>query len=65
MPQVYRAMLGLRDEEPVSEMYQASAGMLLRPDLHKAFDNLDISFYHKVGQNILPGRHSKLNSDIV
>lgn len=36
-----------------------------RPDLHKAFDNLDISFYHKVGQNILPSPHYILISIIV
>ena len=65
MPQVYCAILGLRDEEPVSKMDQASAGILKRPDLHKAFNNLDISFYHKVGQSIFPGRHRKLNSNVV
>jgi hypothetical protein len=55
--QVYRAILGLRDEEPIGEMFQASAGLLLRPDLHKAFDNLDISFYYKVGGIFLPSSH--------
>jgi hypothetical protein len=46
--QVYRAILGLRENEPVGEMYHASAGLLLDPALHKAFDRLDFSFYYRV-----------------
>jgi hypothetical protein len=46
--QVYRAILGLRENEPVSEMYHASAGLLLDPALHKAFDRLVFSFYYRV-----------------
>jgi hypothetical protein len=64
-PQVYRAILGLRDEEPVSEMFQASAGLLLRPDLHKAFDNLDISRYYKVGTRTLPMTYDTLIANVV
>jgi hypothetical protein len=51
MLQVYRAIIGLRETEPVNEMYEASAGLLLRNDMHKLFDNLELSFYFKVSAN--------------
>ena len=41
-------MLGLRDNEPVGEKFHASAGLLLEPKLHKAFDRMELSFYCKV-----------------
>jgi len=46
-------------------MFQASAGLLLRPDLHKAFDNLDISLYYKVGTSILPSPCNTLIANVV
>jgi len=46
--QVFRTIIGLRDTEPVNEMYEGSAGLLLRNDIHKLFDNLELSFYFKV-----------------
>lgn len=39
---------------PVSEMLQASAVLLLWPNLHDAFVILDISLYYKFGTKTLP-----------
>ena len=30
-------------------MFEATFGLLLRDDLHHAFDRLELSFYHSVG----------------
>lgn len=50
--QVYRAILGLEDDQPVNEMYQASAGLLLDPQIRKMFDNLDLSFHFNVSTSL-------------
>jgi hypothetical protein len=46
-------------------MFQASAGLLLRPDLRKALDSLDISIYYKVGASILPNPYNTLIAKFV
>ena len=60
MSQVFRSIIGLRDTEPVNEMYEASAGLLLRNDIHKLFDNLELSFYFKVGMSFCPSHNITL-----
>jgi hypothetical protein len=46
---------GYKMRNPVSEMFQASADLLLWPNLHNAFVILDISLYYKFGTRTLPG----------
>jgi hypothetical protein len=41
-------------------MYEASAGLLLRNDIHKLFDNLELSFYFKVSASFCVYRSVKL-----
>lgn len=43
--QIYRELLQITREPP---MFSASSGLLLRDDLHHAFDRLELSFYCKV-----------------
>jgi len=62
-PQIYRRLLGLRENEPVGEKFQASAGLLLEPKLHKAFDRMELSFYCKASTESLPSRIFTLASE--
>lgn len=42
---VYRLILGINRDPP---LYKTSAGLLLRDDLHHAYDRLEWSLYYKV-----------------
>lgn len=44
--QVYEAILGIQNEIPI---FYPACGLLLRDDLHHAFDRLEFSFHIKVG----------------
>jgi hypothetical protein len=44
--QVYEAILGIQNEIPI---FYPACGLLLRDDLHHAFDRLEFSFHVKVG----------------
>lgn len=45
-PDVYRLILGINRDPP---LYKTSAGLLLRDDLHHAYDRLEWSLYYKNG----------------
>jgi hypothetical protein len=47
-PQVYQRLLGVPPDLPVP-IFNVQFGLLLRKDLHRAFDRLDFSFYVKEG----------------
>lgn len=43
--QLYRDILNIRYQPP---LFAVSAGLLLRDDIHHAFDHLELSFYFQV-----------------
>ena len=44
--QIYEQILSIQNEIPI---FYPACGVLLRDDLHHAFDRLEFSFYSKVG----------------
>lgn len=45
---VYQLILGINQDPP---LYKTSAGLLVRDDLHHAYDRLEWSLYYKVSSN--------------
>lgn len=57
--QVYQNLLNIHREPP---LFSASVGLLLRDDLHHAFDRLEFSFYRKVSIMALQSGCQRLQS---
>ncbi|KIR28467.1 hypothetical protein I309_02772 [Cryptococcus deuterogattii LA55] len=54
-PDLYRDILNIRYQPP---LFAVSAGLLLRDDIHHAFDHLELSFYFQ-GRVVRNGRSGK------